>query len=119
MAALQRKAGIGHNSKVVSYHTYHFRANEQDPIIDRMQTIMEDELGKGKGRFTQIHEESGLSTSTLSNWFVSRTTRRPNYSSIAAFSRSLGYDLALIKVPGGNKANGKAWDAAMPRIIKR
>jgi hypothetical protein len=93
------------------YPTYHFRANEQDPVIDRMQTIMEDaghKLGK-------IHEMSGLSTSTLSNWFTTRKTRRPMYSSIAAFARAHGYDVAFVKT--GHKETGKTWEAKVPQII--
>lgn len=120
MAQLQRRpGGIGRKSNVFSFHAYHFRANEQDPIIDRMQTIMEDELGSGKGRFTRVHEEGGPTVGTLSNWFTKRRTRMPKYASAAAFLHALGYDLAIVKVPGGNKANGKAWDARMPKIIQR
>lgn len=102
-----------------SYNTYHFRANEQDPVIDRMQTIMEDEFGKGtKGTFSRVHEASGISTTTLSNWFSTRYTRKPQYASIVAFSRAMGYDVALIKT--GNKANGKPWEAGEgPQIISR
>ncbi len=92
------------------YPSYYFRAKEQDPIIDQMQTIMEKE-GHKPGR---IHELTGLSTSTLHNWFVKRKVRRPQYSSVAAFIRGHGYDLALIKT--SHKANGN-WTAEAPRIL--
>lgn len=110
-----RRRSVG-SSPVHFYHTYHFRADEQDPVIDRMRTIMDDEgEGDGKKGFAKIHEACGLSTSTLGNWFTSCKTRRPQYASIAAFVRSFGYDVAFIKV--GNKANGKPWGASPPKII--
>lgn len=97
-------------AQVHYYPTYHFRPREQDPVIDQMQTLMEQEGHKP----TKIHEMTGLSTSTLNNWFVKRKVRRPQYSSVAAFVRGHGYDLAFVK--SSHKANGD-WKATPPRII--
>src|SRR5947209_725871 len=82
LLAKEFRPGTGYNvDGVTFYHTYRFRAEEQDPIVDKMQTIMEDEMGSiAKGRFGKIKELSGLSESTLHSWFVKRKTRRPQYA---------------------------------------
>lgn len=72
------------------YKSYSFK--DKDPIIDRLRTVIQDEAATYK----EIHENSGVSATTLYNWF-SGTTLRPQFASIMAVTRSLGYDLELVK----------------------
>ena len=68
------------------YRTYRFI--EKDPIIDRMRTMVQDEGLMEK--LGAMHEISGVSETTLRNWFFG-DTRRPQHSTIAAIATSLGY----------------------------
>lgn len=92
------------------YPTYFFREKEQDPIIDALQTIKEEAGHK----LEQLHVMSGLSTTTMYNWFTKRKTRKPQYCSIVAFARAHGYDVTLVKT--NRKLSGR-WNATAPRII--
>jgi DNA-binding phage protein len=76
---------------MVTYKSYSFV--DKDPIIDQCRTIVEDE---GE-TYLKIHEMSGVSTSTLYNWFRGET-KRPQFASIMAVVRSLGYDMQLTRV---------------------
>ena len=75
--------------KVLVYRTYNFI--DKDPIIDQTRTVLQDVLGKEKfiGRASKL---SGVSSSTLRNWFEG-DTRRPQYATIAATLSAVGYDL--------------------------
>lgn len=75
---------------IISYKTYSFK--EKDPCIDALRTIIADE----KASYTEIHERSGVSANTLWNWFHG-TTKRPQYATVMAVARSLGYDYKLVK----------------------
>lgn len=68
------------------YKSYVFRA--KDPIIDTVRTITQD----SGLTFKQIHEKSGVSTSTLYNWFHGRT-RRPQFCTVEATGRACGKTL--------------------------
>jgi transcriptional regulator with XRE-family HTH domain len=74
------------------YRTYRFI--EKDPVIDRVRTIVQDE-GLYKN-LTAVHEISGVSATTLHNWFHG-DTRRPQHSTIAAVLSSLGYEEQFVK----------------------
>jgi hypothetical protein len=76
------------------YKSYSFR--DKDPIIDRLRTLISDE-GKGHG---EIAHESGVSPSTLHNWF-SGPTRRPTYACVAATAATMGYTVTLTKRGAG------------------
>jgi hypothetical protein len=76
------------------YKSYSFK--DKDPIIDRLRTIISDE-GKGHG---EISHESGVSVSTLHNWF-SGPTRRPTYACVAAVAATMGYHVTLTKRGAG------------------
>jgi hypothetical protein len=77
------------------YTAYRFRADEQDPIVDKMRTIFDDhKTANGRLSYRKVAEESGLSEQTIGNWFRGKT-RRPQFCSIAAFARSQGYDFVL------------------------
>lgn len=75
---------------LVTYKSYSFI--DKDPIIDQVRTLIADE---GES-YLQIHDMSGVSVSTLYNWFRGET-RRPQYASVMAVVRSLGYDLQIVR----------------------
>lgn len=77
----------------ITYKSYSFV--DKDPIIDRMRTIVDDESDSYK----DVHLRSGVSTSTLHNWFKGGT-KRPQFATIMAVARSLGYDMNLTKMKG-------------------
>jgi hypothetical protein len=65
------------------YKSYVFK--EKDPIIDAMRTAYED----AGGRYRDIKEKSGVSYSTIHNWF-NGTTRRPQFATVAEFAIACG-----------------------------
>lgn len=75
-----------------SYRTYNFI--DKDPVIDQMRTLLRDE-GLLK-KLELVHELSGVSTTTLRNWFDGET-KAPQYRTIAAVITSLGYKPAFEK----------------------
>jgi transcriptional regulator with XRE-family HTH domain len=78
-------------SKGFVYKSYNFI--DKDPIIDELRTVVQD----SGHSYKQIHEDSGVSTQTLSNWF-SGDTRRPQAASLNAVARALGYKLGFVPV---------------------
>ena len=60
-----------------TYKSYNF--TEKDPIIDEIRTVVQQH----GSTYKDIHEHSGVSTSTLTNWFTG-PTRRPQAASNAA-----------------------------------
>jgi transcriptional regulator with XRE-family HTH domain len=97
---------------VTFLRTYRFRATEKDPIIDAVHTLFND----AGVSLQKIHERAGVATATVHNWFDG-PTRRPQYATICATLRALGYDFQI--VPFRTKINGHAVDASAPRIIHR
>lgn len=75
------------------YKSYSFV--DKDPIIDRLRTVLADE---GE-TYAKINEMSGVSTSTLYNWFDG-PTQRPQFATVMAVARALGYDLTIAKIEG-------------------
>jgi hypothetical protein len=74
------------------YRTYNYI--DKNPVIDKVRTLIQDEgLIKKLGT---VHEISGVSTSTLDNWF-NGTTRSPQHATIAAVITSLGYKEEFVK----------------------
>jgi hypothetical protein len=74
------------------YRTYSYV--DKNPVIDKVRTLIQDEgLIKKLGI---VHEISGVSTSTLDNWF-NGTTRSPQHATIAAVVTSLGYQEKFVK----------------------
>jgi hypothetical protein len=71
-----------------TYKSYNFV--DKDPIIDEIRTIYEN----SGANYQWIHENSGVSTTTLTNWFGGKT-RRPQAATINAVLRSLGYKLGV------------------------
>ena len=74
------------------YRTYNYV--DKNPVIDKVRTLVQDEgLIRKLG---VVHELSGVSTSTLDNWF-NGTTRNPQHATIAAVITSLGYQEEFVK----------------------
>ncbi|KYK50038.1 hypothetical protein A1D31_22260 [Bradyrhizobium liaoningense] len=74
------------------YRTYNYI--DKNPVIDKVRTLIQDE-GLIK-KLPIVHEISGVSTSTLDNWF-NGTTRSPQHATIAAVITSLGYKEQFVK----------------------
>lgn len=75
-----------------TYRTYSYI--DKNPVIDKVRTLVQDEgLIKKLGI---VHEISGVSTSTLDNWFNGKT-RSPQHATIAAVITSLGYQEEFVK----------------------
>jgi hypothetical protein len=75
------------------YRTY--RYIDKDPVIDKVRTVIQDE-----GLFKNlrlVHELSGVSRTTLDNWFHG-DTKRPTNPTIEAVLTSLGYERQITKV---------------------
>jgi len=76
-------------SKGFTYKSYSFQ--DKDPIIDEIRTVVQQ-----TGRtYKQIHEDSGVSTATLTMWF-SGATRKPQAATVNAVLRSMGYKLGIV-----------------------
>jgi transcriptional regulator with XRE-family HTH domain len=78
------------NGSLRLYRSYNFV--DKDPIIDELRTIDQKE----GLTYRQVHYLSGISESTMRNWFEGKT-KRPQNASIEAFVRALGYKRVLQK----------------------
>ena len=74
-----------------TYKSYSFI--DKDPIIDEIRTI----YAASGTNYRWIADESGVSISTLVNWFGGKT-KRPQAASINAVLRSLGYQLSITEL---------------------
>lgn len=92
------------------YRSYNF--TDKDPVIDSVRTIVQDE----DVSHADIHRMSGVTPGTLHNWFDG-PTKRPQYATIAAVVRALGYDFKLVRT-NEQMINGKTRKAHEPQIIK-
>jgi transcriptional regulator with XRE-family HTH domain len=81
------------HSSIPLYKTYMFK--DKDPVIDRLRTMVADDGSK----YSEISNASGVSYSTLHNWFDG-ATRRPQYATIAAVAGALGYEMTFKKRHG-------------------
>lgn len=72
------------------YKSYSFK--DKDPVIDKLRTVISDESASYK----LIHETSGVATTTLYNWFDG-DTKRPQFATIMAVVRALGYDMQIVR----------------------
>lgn len=99
---------------IQAYKTYRFR--DKDPMIDKLRTVLQAEYPGMRKNGSLINyglaaSHSGVSQSTLRNWFEGET-RRPQFASMCATARGAGHDLVLVPT------TGKAV-AEIDRIIKR
>lgn len=76
------------------YRNYSFL--NKDPVIDKMRTLIRDEGLK----WHDAAKIADMSPATLDNWFKG-STRRPQFSSIASLTHSLGYSMEFRRE--GNK----------------
>jgi transcriptional regulator with XRE-family HTH domain len=81
----------GHNSRIGPlYRSYVFK--DKDPVIDKIRTMVQDEGIKE----TNLAIISGVSKSTLTNWFEGET-KKPQYATIAAVTMAMGYVTDFVK----------------------
>lgn len=75
------------------YHIYrNYSFLNKDPVIDKMRTLLKDEGLKWRDAALI----SDMSPATLDNWFKG-STRRPQFSSVASLTHSLGYSMEFRK----------------------
>jgi hypothetical protein len=79
----------------LKYKSYSFV--EKDPIIDALRTA----VSASKKKYSTLHADSGVSTSTIHNWFHGRT-RRPQFATVAAVARALGKTTITFASNSGN-----------------
>lgn len=78
------------SSTIKIYKSYSFTT--KDPVVDQLRTMVK----ASKEGYTSISNKSGVSTTTLYNWFHGKT-RRPQSASIEAVGRALGYKRVWVK----------------------
>src|SRR5262245_11444314 len=86
-----------HHRTLNVFKSYSFR--DKDPIIDQVRTVVQDSGAK----FSTIEADSGVSVSTLHGWF-SGPVKRPQFATVMAVVRSLGYDMVLTERTAANGA---------------
>lgn len=79
----------GHSVK--RYRAYSFSVDEQDPIIPTLRRLV------GNHRYSHVAKETGVSVQTLYNWFDKRTTRRPQFTTVMAVVRGMGYNMKIVR----------------------
>lgn len=87
MAAIKKSNGHG---RLGLYRSYNFV--DKDPVIDKIRTLCQREHVDNK----DVSKISGVSVSTLFNWFEGKT-KRPQFATIAAVTSSLGYTAKFVK----------------------
>jgi len=77
------------------YKAYNF--TDKDPIIDKLRTLFQAAKAHNKKlSYKVIAEQSGMSTTTMYNWFDGKT-RRPQFATVMVFVRALDADLAIVR----------------------
>jgi hypothetical protein len=71
-------------ARIHVYRTY--RWIDKDPIIGAVKTVVQDE----KLKYSMVHDISGVSSTTLHNWFDG-DTRKPQNATVTAVTSALGY----------------------------
>ena len=72
------------------YESYNFV--DKDPVIDRTRTLVKRE-GLSYGEISKL---SGVSVTTMRNWFEGQT-KRPQYCTVMAVVSALGYKQEFVK----------------------
>ena len=72
------------------YKSYNFV--DKDPVIDKMRTMVNREGLK----YSEISNLSGVSPTTMHNWFEGKT-KRPQYATVMAVVNALGYKHSFIR----------------------
>jgi DNA-binding phage protein len=87
------------------YKSYNFV--DKDPVIDQMRGIV-----KGY-KHSEVADKSGVSESTIYNWFEGKT-KRPQYATVMAVVRAMGYKQVWTKRRGKDED-----DNVVPLATKR
>lgn len=91
-----------------SYISYNFV--DKDPEVDRLRTVV------GNTPYAIVSACSGVSETTLRNWFLGKT-RKPQNASIEAVGRAMGMKREWVPMTG---AEGKrALDRKAREFVKR
>jgi DNA-binding phage protein len=72
------------------YNTYRFR--DKDPVIDMLRTRFQD----GKYTYVGVAADSGVTESTLRNWFGGKT-RKPQFATVQAVARAMAMNFKMQK----------------------
>lgn len=100
------------------YRTYNYL--EKNPVIDKVRSLVQDE-GLFKS-LSVVHEISGVSRTTLDNWFHGET-RNPQHHTIAAVITALGYEETFVKKKDidveRERRAAAAWYEKQPKPPKR
>ena len=80
---MAKAAKKGNSHSKALYRTYVFR--DKDPVIDVLRTAKDD----SKAKTSAIAETSGVSPSTIHNWFMGKT-RKPQFATVVAVARAIG-----------------------------
>jgi DNA-binding phage protein len=83
---------------IITYKSYLFK--DKDPVIDELRTMVQE----SGDSYTDLHDSSGVSTNTLYNWFKGET-RRPQFATVMAVTRALGYDLRFVQIDNSRNAS--------------
>jgi transcriptional regulator with XRE-family HTH domain len=83
----------GNGGSLKLYTSYNFV--DKDPIIDKMRAMVKREGLK----YGEISGLSGVSSSTMHNWFEGKT-KRPQYATVMAVVHALGYRATYTKKGG-------------------
>lgn len=75
----------------MGYKTYNWGQAEQDPIVHEIRALINAQGLKIK----DIAYASGVGANTISKWIYG-DTRRPQFASLCAVVRAMGYDLGVI-----------------------
>ncbi len=99
---------------IQAYKTYRFK--DKDPMIDKLRSVLQAEYPGMRKNGSLINyglasSHSGVSETTLRNWFEGET-RRPQFASMCATARGAGHDLVLVPMLGNASIE-------IERIIKR
>jgi predicted transcriptional regulator len=85
------------------YKSYNFV--DKDPVIDRVRNIISKEgLSNSEAAL-----KSGVAPSTLYNWFEGNT-KRPQYATVMAVVRALGYKEMFVRKGDKDAARGVSTD---------
>jgi hypothetical protein len=71
------------------YKSYMF-TDRKDPVIDQVRTVAQSR----NADYVEISAASGVSATTVRNWFEGDTCR-PQYATVAAVLGGLGYELVI------------------------
>ncbi len=74
--------------KTKPYKSYRFVG--KDPVISQMRSAVEE----ADVTYRQMHDDSGVSTTTFYNWFRGKT-RRPQYAACQAAMKAIGWGFVL------------------------